>query len=210
MSHKTYFVGLECLTTSLRKNVFYNGAVQKKRILTRRIGHHSCGCSRLRSLSTYLRIWLLRLLYGRIIKGRVKVIRYFVLTAILYAHRIASRSRCQHASLAHAMQFEYLPYRCEKAVTTERDEAMQKTYTLIGPDGVPYQSGAKGSLGGNRRAKIYGRLDCATAIRHVKAGTYQPYRVFFASEQDAVSAGYRPCGNCMREAFKAWKAGGGG
>ena len=84
---------------------------------------------------------------------------------------------------------------------------MQKMYTLIGPDGVPYQSGSKGRLGGNKKSKIYGRLDCSTVKRYVEDGTYRAIRVFFASEQDAVSAGYRPCGHCMREAFKAWKAG---
>jgi methylphosphotriester-DNA--protein-cysteine methyltransferase len=30
-------------------------------------------------------------------------------------------------------------------------------------------------------------------------------RVFFASEAEAVGAGYRPCGHCMREAYGRWK-----
>ncbi len=78
-------------------------------------------------------------------------------------------------------------------------------YTLIGPDGIPYQSEAKGLLGGNRTSKIYGSLECPTANRYVKLGTYQKSRVFFASENDAILAGYRPCGHCMREEYKAWK-----
>ena len=84
---------------------------------------------------------------------------------------------------------------------------MQKMYTLTGPDGVTYQSGAKGVLGGNKKSKIYGRLDCSAVKRYIEDGTYQAIRVFFASEQDAVAAGYRPCGNCMREAYNVWKAG---
>jgi methylphosphotriester-DNA--protein-cysteine methyltransferase len=29
--------------------------------------------------------------------------------------------------------------------------------------------------------------------------------VFFADEETAVSAGYRPCGVCMREEYTRWK-----
>ena len=49
------------------------------------------------------------------------------------------------------------------------------------------------ALAGNRRLKIYGRLDCASGRRMQRAN-----RVFFADEQEAVRAGYRPCGHCMR------------
>jgi methylphosphotriester-DNA--protein-cysteine methyltransferase len=31
-------------------------------------------------------------------------------------------------------------------------------------------------------------------------------RVFFASEKEAVDEGYRPCGHCMKEQYKLWKA----
>ena len=41
----------------------------------------------------------------------------------------------------------------------------KKLYKLIGPDGEEYLSEEKGRLGGNRKAKIYGRLDCSAAIR---------------------------------------------
>jgi methylphosphotriester-DNA--protein-cysteine methyltransferase len=30
-------------------------------------------------------------------------------------------------------------------------------------------------------------------------------RVFFASEEEAISFDYRPCGHCMRSFFLAWK-----
>jgi methylphosphotriester-DNA--protein-cysteine methyltransferase len=57
-------------------------------------------------------------------------------------------------------------------------------------------------LGGNRKLKIYGRLDCNTGKRMKKTN-----RVFFSNEQEALAAGYRPCGNCMRAAYQKWKNG---
>ncbi|MCK1554181.1 metal-binding protein [Bradyrhizobium sp. 177] len=85
---------------------------------------------------------------------------------------------------------------------------MTRTYRLLGADRKFYSSGVPGLLGGNGRMKVYGRLDCASANRAVAAGnTYQKHRVFFADEGTAIAAGYRPCGNCMREQYKAWKAG---
>jgi methylphosphotriester-DNA--protein-cysteine methyltransferase len=57
-------------------------------------------------------------------------------------------------------------------------------------------------LGGHRPGKIYGTLSCASGKR-MKAEN----RVFFESEQEAINAGYRPCGHCMPEKYKAWKAG---
>jgi len=56
------------------------------------------------------------------------------------------------------------------------------------------------TLGGNKQLKIYGSLHCASGKRMNVTN-----RVFFASEQEAISAGYRPCGHCMREAYKQWK-----
>lgn len=85
-----------------------------------------------------------------------------------------------------------------------------KTYTLLGPTGR-YGSETPGTLGGNGAAKIYGKLDCSSALRAVKAGeTYQKHRVFFADEAAAVACGYRPCGNCMRVQYRAWQDGKGG
>lgn len=56
------------------------------------------------------------------------------------------------------------------------------------------------TLGGNSQALIYGRLDCAQGKRLDRAS-----RVFFTDEADAVAAGYRPCGGCMRAAYQLWK-----
>ncbi len=81
----------------------------------------------------------------------------------------------------------------------------KKQYTLLGADGKPYLSDEKGTLGGNSKLKIYGTMDCYSANRAVKQGTYQKVRVFFKDEATAIAAGYRPCGHCMREKYKRWK-----
>jgi methylphosphotriester-DNA--protein-cysteine methyltransferase len=83
-----------------------------------------------------------------------------------------------------------------------------KTYRLIGADGRPCVSATKGKLGGHRRSKIYGRLDCPDALRALKRGnTYQNSRVFFADEAAAIAAGYRPCAVCLRDDYKKWREG---
>ena len=79
-------------------------------------------------------------------------------------------------------------------------------FTLLGADGRPYASESRGTLGGNSKLKIYGRLDCWSANRWVGKG-YERIRVFFADESTAIAAGYRPCGNCMRSEYREWKAG---
>ena len=84
---------------------------------------------------------------------------------------------------------------------------MPKTYRLLGKDRLAYSSVTPGVLGGNGQMKIYGQLNCSSANRAVAAGnTYQKHRVFFADETTAIAAGYRPCGNCMRAQYKAWRA----
>lgn len=82
----------------------------------------------------------------------------------------------------------------------------KKQYTLLGADGKPYLSDEKGALGGNSRARIYGRLDCSAANSALKHGGYANIRVFFKDEATAIAAGYRPCGRCMREKYQRWKA----
>jgi Metal binding domain of Ada len=84
---------------------------------------------------------------------------------------------------------------------------MLKNYCLLGPDGIPYQSSTPGELGGNSKLKIYGQLDCPSANAALAKG-YAKRRVFFANETEAIAAGYRPCGRCMRERYGQWKAGG--
>jgi methylated-DNA-[protein]-cysteine S-methyltransferase len=85
-------------------------------------------------------------------------------------------------------------------------EAARRTWTLIGTDGKPYESPTPGTLGGHRRSKGYGRLDCPAALRWIAKGHYVRHRVFFADEATAVAAGYRPCAVCMPERYAQWKA----
>src|SRR5215216_969426 len=77
---------------------------------------------------------------------------------------------------------------------------------LLGADGRPYASARPGTLGGHRRSKGYGLLDCPAALRWIAKGHYAPHRVFFADEATALAAGYRPCAVCLRERYAAWKA----
>ena len=75
------------------------------------------------------------------------------------------------------------------------------------PMAAPLESATKGLFGGDRRLKIYGWLDCPSALRAIKRGlTYARHRVFFADEASAVAAGFRPCGVCMRAAYQRWRA----
>lgn len=79
------------------------------------------------------------------------------------------------------------------------------SFTLVGADGRPYRSERPGTLGGHRRGRIYGRLDCPAARRAIARGGYVSERVFFADEPAAVAAGYRPCAVCLPERYTRWK-----
>lgn len=78
-------------------------------------------------------------------------------------------------------------------------------YTLIGADGRRYRSATPGALGGHRGNKLYGRLDCPSALRALATGGYVRNRVFFADEATAVAAGYRPCAVCLPDDYRVWK-----
>ncbi len=79
-------------------------------------------------------------------------------------------------------------------------------WRLIGADGRPYDSDRPGTIGGHRRNRIYGRLDCSAALRALANGRYRRHRVFFADEAAALAAGYRPCAVCMPDDYARWKA----
>ena len=81
-----------------------------------------------------------------------------------------------------------------------------KTYTLLRSDRRPYQSSTPGTLGGHRPRRVYGRLDCPTALRAIARGGYVKNRVFFADERAAIAAGYRPCAACLPDAYARWKS----
>lgn len=83
---------------------------------------------------------------------------------------------------------------------------VKKTYMLVRADGRTVESASPGALGGHRRTRIYGRLECPGALHWIAKGHYVKHRVFFADEATAIAAGYRPCGACMRAEYAAWKA----
>jgi hypothetical protein len=82
---------------------------------------------------------------------------------------------------------------------------MSRTWTLLGHNGIPFESDRRGSLGGHRKSKIYGRLDCPAAARAIARGGYVHSRVFFVDAAAAVANGYRPCAVCMPDAYALWK-----
>jgi hypothetical protein len=81
-----------------------------------------------------------------------------------------------------------------------------KLYRLLDADRREYLSRVPGEVGGHRRNRIYGRLDCPSALRWLAKGHIVKHRVFFADEPTAIAAGYRPCAVCMREEYRRWKA----
>jgi hypothetical protein len=85
-------------------------------------------------------------------------------------------------------------------------ELLSQTWTLVGPDGEPYASDQPGTLGGHRRSRIYGRLDCPAALRAIARGGYVTHRVFFLTEDHAWAAGCRSCAVCLPAAYASWKA----
>ena len=89
--------------------------------------------------------------------------------------------------------------------STEAD-IMGKPYLLTDSNNKQFLSATPGNIGGHKKLKIYGRLDCPSAARHIADGKYVQHRVFFTDEKVAVSAGYRPCAKCMPEAYRKWKA----
>ncbi len=80
-----------------------------------------------------------------------------------------------------------------------------KLYKLMGPDGKLYDSATRGTFGGHRGGKGYGRMDCRSAQLWIAKGYYVKHRVFFADEATAIAAGYRPCATCMKDRYPIWK-----
>ncbi len=80
-----------------------------------------------------------------------------------------------------------------------------RSWTLLGAVGAPYSSATPGRFGGHRRSRIYGRLDCRTALAAIARGGYVRHRVFFSDEATARAAGYRPCAVCLPLAYARWR-----
>lgn len=97
---------------------------------------------------------------------------------------------------------------CEKlrmVLGSEKVLKGKKQYFLINEQGQMYLSDEPGQFGGHYKLKIYGRLDCKSAARYIAEGKYIRFRVFFKDEKTAIAAGYRPCGVCMKEAYRKCK-----
>ena len=80
----------------------------------------------------------------------------------------------------------------------------KKEYKLLDINGY-YFSKIPGTLGGNKKLKIYGKLDCPSALGWIRKGKYVNNRVFFENEEKAKDVGYRPCGIFMKKEYKIWK-----
>jgi methylphosphotriester-DNA--protein-cysteine methyltransferase len=50
---------------------------------------------------------------------------------------------------------------------------------------------------GNVHLKIFGRLDCRSGKRMRKEN-----RVFFETQEEAITLGFRPCGHCMTAEYR--------
>ena len=81
-----------------------------------------------------------------------------------------------------------------------------RTYTRLGSDGQPGRSTMPGTLGGHKRGRRYGRLDCPGALQWIAKGHNVRHRVFFADEETAMAAGYRPCAVCLPDEYRRWMA----
>lgn len=89
-------------------------------------------------------------------------------------------------------------------LSSTEEEIRQKRYFLTNSCGKQELSTVPGTFGGNCKYKIYGKMNCSSANRHIANGKYVRGRVFFADEETAIAAGYRPCGICMRDKYKKW------
>lgn len=84
----------------------------------------------------------------------------------------------------------------------------EKTYTLLGANKKLYKSKTEGKFGGHKKLRIYGKLDCKSALGFIAKGQYVNERVFFQDEITAITTGFRPCGNCMGKVYEKWNIGG--
>jgi len=82
----------------------------------------------------------------------------------------------------------------------------QEKYRLLGPNGF-YWTKDPGTLGGHAGQHVYGRLDCPVALSLIRRGKFKTEsRVFFKDAATARACGYRPCGACLRDEYRAWKS----
>jgi hypothetical protein len=80
--------------------------------------------------------------------------------------------------------------------------AEKTAWMLMGKDANLFPSREPGTLGGHRRSRLYGKLDCRAALKAIARGGYVKHRVFFLDEATAIAAGYRPCAVCMPDEYR--------
>jgi hypothetical protein len=125
---------------------------------------------------------------------------------VLHRGRSGGRRLAARGEVTHIPQPERTQ---EHALATSKlglqKMAGMKMFHLLGADGQMVMSPTKGILGGHRRTKVYGQMECPSARRALANGGYRQDRVFFADEATAVAAGFRPCHSCMPVEYQAWK-----
>ena len=80
-----------------------------------------------------------------------------------------------------------------------------KEYKLLDENGKAYLSKIPGTIGGYKKLKIYGKMDCPSALNYINKGQYVNNRVFFLDEEVAIKNGYRPCAKCLKKEYLVWK-----
>lgn len=80
-----------------------------------------------------------------------------------------------------------------------------KEYKLLDETGNYFFSKIPGTIGGHKKLKIYGKMDCPSALYYINKGQYVNNRVFFLDEETAIKNGYRPCAKCLKKKYLIWK-----
>ena len=81
------------------------------------------------------------------------------------------------------------------------------TFKLIDSEGQSYESrDARHARRPPRQPRLRQRSTARAPQRWIAKGHYVSQRVFFADEETAIAAGYRPCANCMPASYARWTA----
>lgn len=139
--------------------------------------------------------------YYNLIEGKI-----FDLTASQFNVKI-DYSTCEERTREYLLSNKNTKERYLLLLNNIKQNCIDKNiqFKLIDKNGKEYMSNMPGTLGGNKKLKIYGKLDCYSALNFIKKGYYVDKRVFFKDEETAISAGYRPCAKCMRKEYQLYK-----
>ena len=92
---------------------------------------------------------------------------------------------------------QFMPFDALKGLR----EALREKEKIIVPK-IELSDYAKSIL--DRKLHQIEKNDMLTVV-YFEKGQYVKYRVFFADEETAIAAGYRPCAKCMPDEYKKWK-----